>query len=446
MIFIFILLFAATFALEEPKFLNISIEYNPENGFFTIPLSFGSNNEIFNVQVDTTSTKTWIPSLKFPFKVKKYNISKSLTGEITRRSLELEDIEGTVFGKACYDTIGLDYITLDHFGFGLINVVDYKFNDYPQGKLGLGYNELDKENEYNFNLIKKLKNNSLIDKEEFTIDKFTNNLFIGNTSNLFINLTSAECPLIEKKKFSRKYRNSWACLLTSFTSGFKPYIIERYMCTPETGCYMARSFEGFEYIDEIKVNGLAIFDSSFKYISFPESYLYIFNKTFLKDLGNICVKCEDLNSFYFICYDVNASIISEKELDFIINGFTYRLRFENLFKKIKEGLYELLVRFYKTKENVFILGNPFVYNFTISYDYEEKKITFYGDNSYTYNDLYNIARNIYSCGKEKCYYSTTSGWIGKAFIIIIIAILVFFCISSIFLNYQKILQCLLNLL
>jgi hypothetical protein len=415
-ILILIFLFVATFPLEEPKFLNISIKYNPENGFFTIPLSIGSNNEIFDVQIDTTSTNTWIPSPKFHYDVKKYDISKSSTGIISRRSFELEDIEGTVFGKACYDTIRLDDITLDNFGFGLINEVDYKFNDYPQGKLGLGYNELDKENENDFNLIKKLKNNSLIDKEEFIIDKFTNNLFIGNASSLFINLTRAVCPLIGKKQFSRKYRNSWGCLLTSFTSGFQYKI--SYYYDPKTnagGPY----FDGFEYIDEIKVNGLAIFDSSFKYISFPEAYLDIFNKTFLKELGNICEKFEDLNSFYFICYDVNASSISYRELDFIINGFTYRLRFENLFKKIKEGLYELLVRFYKTKENVFIFGNPFVYNFTISYDYEEKKITFYGGNSYTYDDLYNIAHNIYTFGNEKGG-SFTSTWFDNVIFVIIL--------------------------
>ena len=53
----------------------------------------------------------------------------------------MEDEDGTVFGKACYDTIRIGYLELKHFGFGLMNEVDYKFNDYPQGKLGLGYSQ-----------------------------------------------------------------------------------------------------------------------------------------------------------------------------------------------------------------------------------------------------------------------------------------------------------------
>jgi hypothetical protein len=51
---------------------------------------------------------------------------------------------------------------LKHFGFGLINEVDYKFNDYPQGKLGLGFNP---KNDENFNLVKQLKKIGIIDKK-----------------------------------------------------------------------------------------------------------------------------------------------------------------------------------------------------------------------------------------------------------------------------------------
>ena len=102
-ILIIIILFAQSLPKNEYFFLNI--KYNNESGYFTIPLSFGSENEIFELQIDTTSSISWIPSPKFPLDVKKYNISDSSTGILTKQSLELEDEDGTVFGKACYDTI-----------------------------------------------------------------------------------------------------------------------------------------------------------------------------------------------------------------------------------------------------------------------------------------------------------------------------------------------------
>ena len=51
------------------------INYNNTLGFYTIPLYFGGNNESFELQIDTTITESWIPSLKFPLDVKKYDIS-----------------------------------------------------------------------------------------------------------------------------------------------------------------------------------------------------------------------------------------------------------------------------------------------------------------------------------------------------------------------------------
>ena len=210
-ILIVIILLSQSLSKNDKFFF--SIKYNNESGYFTIPLSFGSENEIFELQIDTTSSVSWIPSPKFPFDVKKYNILDSSTGVLTKQSLELEDEDGTVFGKACYDTIKIGKFNLEHFGFGLINEVDYKFNDYPQGKLGLGYNP---ENDENFNFVKQLKKIGIIEKEEFMIEKFTNNLVLGNISKAFENVRHTACYLVKTNDLDREYRNSWACNLNAF--------------------------------------------------------------------------------------------------------------------------------------------------------------------------------------------------------------------------------------
>jgi hypothetical protein len=76
---IILLLSLSSILTKEPK--SISLTFDEELGFYTIPVSFGSNDETFNIQVDTTTSETWIPSYKTSLKVKKYNISLSKTGQ-----------------------------------------------------------------------------------------------------------------------------------------------------------------------------------------------------------------------------------------------------------------------------------------------------------------------------------------------------------------------------
>lgn len=365
---ILILLFVQS--LSKYEIVYFLTKYNNESGYFTIPLSFGSQNEIFEVQIDTASSISWIPSPKFPLDVKKYDISGSSTSELTKLSLELEDEDGTVFGKACYDTIKIGKIELKHFGFGLINEVDYKFNDYPQGKLGLGFNP---KNDENFNLVKQLKKIGIINKEEFMIGGDV--LILGNASKIFENKRHTECYLAETNDLDREYKNSWACYLNGFFFDISYEIIDEAVIT--------RLF----YDGYVQVDGRVIFDSAFKYISFPNAYFNVFLNSFFKGFGETCYIFKDIDSKYFICYD--KSLIINAHLLFLINNQIYILFIKDLFKQNKDGGYELLIRFYKENDNVFCFGNPFVNAFDISYDYEEKKISFFGGNSYSYEQYLN---------------------------------------------------------
>ena len=163
---IIILLLSIVFlSAKEPK--TISLNYEEETGYYIIPISFGSNEEEFGIQVDTTTSETWIPSTKTTLKVKKYNISESLDGKKTNKTFEVEDEDGDVRGKACYDSIKIGDISLNHFGFVLVDEFEYPFADYEQGKLGLGYKQ---EHGDDFNFLRKLKLNGIIDKEVFSID------------------------------------------------------------------------------------------------------------------------------------------------------------------------------------------------------------------------------------------------------------------------------------
>ena len=124
---VIILIFSLSYLLaKEPQ--SISLTFDEEQGFYTIPASFGSKEETFDIQVDTTTSETWIPSFKTTMNVKKYNISLSSTGQKTNKTFEVEDEDGDVRGKACYDSLKVGDISLNHFGFVLVDEFEYDFD------------------------------------------------------------------------------------------------------------------------------------------------------------------------------------------------------------------------------------------------------------------------------------------------------------------------------
>ena len=123
---IILLLSLSSIMTKEPQ--SISLTFDEELGFYTVPLSFGSKEETFDVQVDTTTSETWIPSYKTTLNIKKYNISQSSNGQKTNKTFEVEDEDGDVRGKACYDSIKIGDISLNHFGFVLVDEFEYEFN------------------------------------------------------------------------------------------------------------------------------------------------------------------------------------------------------------------------------------------------------------------------------------------------------------------------------
>ena len=201
---IILLLSLSSILTKEPK--SISLTFDEELGFYTIPVSFGSNDETFNIQVDTTTSETWIPSYKTSLKVKKYNISLSKTGQKTNKTFEVEDEDGDVRGKACYDSVKVGDISLNHFGFVLVDEFEYDFKDFPQGKLGLGYKQ---EHGVDFNFIGKLKQNNIIDREVFSINSDSKELVIGEFPSQFKNQLYTTCSITETKDLDDEYRQAW---------------------------------------------------------------------------------------------------------------------------------------------------------------------------------------------------------------------------------------------
>ena len=396
---IFLLLSISSLLAKDPK--TISLLYEEDTGYYIIPMSFGSNQEEFQIQVDTTTSETWIPSPKTTLKVKKYNITQSTTGQKTNKTFEVEDEDGDVRGKSCYDSVQVGDITLNHFGFVLVDEFEYPFDDYEQGKLGLGYKQ---EHGDDFNFIRKLKLNNIIDREIFSINHETKELIIGDVPPQFQNQLYTTCPVVETNDLDDEYRQAWACELTHLAFN------------------LDKKDKNFDLDQAFEVNARITFDSAYPYISIPKRHINEFKKRYMNNYFNNSYKeVRDEDTTYFICTD--EELVFGASISFIIEGYAYIIPWNKLFLKNEEGEYELLIRFYKENDNIFGFGAPFMDFFTVVYDYEEKEVGFYGGNRKQLTREWYDYLNDMTPEQKKAKRKRMYIYVGIGFFVVIIIIL-----------------------
>ena len=396
---IFLLLSISSLLAKDPK--TISLLYEEDTGYYIIPISFGSNQDEFQIQVDTTTSETWIPSPKTTLKVKKYNITQSTTGQKTNKTFEVEDEDGDVRGTACYDSVQVGDIPLNHFGFVLVDEFEYPFDDYEQGKLGLGYKQ---EHGDDFNFIRKLKLNNIIDREIFSINHETKELIIGDVPPQFQNQLYTTCPVVETNDLDDEYRQAWACELTHLAFN------------------LDRKDKNFDLDQAFEVNARITFDSAYPYISIPKRHINEFKKRYMNNYFNNSYKeVRDEDTTYFICTD--EELVFGASISFIIEGYAYIIPWNKLFLKNEEGEYELLIRFYKENDNIFGFGAPFMDFFTVVYDYEEKEVGFYGGNRKQLTREWYDYLNDMTPEQKKAKRKRMYIYVGIGFFVVIIIIL-----------------------
>ena len=127
--------------------------------FYTIPITVGNKQQAFEVQVDTTTSETWLPSINSTYEVDKFDPKSSSTCELSKLSFEIDDEDGNVRGPSFYDSLTVGPFSLKRFGMVLVDSFQSGFKDAKQGKLGLGFRH---EHGVDFNWLGSLKQNGLI--------------------------------------------------------------------------------------------------------------------------------------------------------------------------------------------------------------------------------------------------------------------------------------------
>jgi hypothetical protein len=365
---------------DELRFLDqndnhIQIKYEPDEDFFVTKIELGTPAQIFNVQVDTTTGMTWVPSSNcVGCKTNKtYDSSKSTSFSTTNKTIKIEirDEDGDVSGKVAMDTVKIGNLTGDGFGFVQVEHYDDDFADYEHGKLGLGFSS--PYGRYPYNLIDVLFGSGAIEEKIFAIESIndkTGKLHIGGfPSEIERNSEKySTCNLTSAEAVDPDFKDSWVCEISHLFFGKN-----------------ANFTDTREIID-----GRAVFDSASSYITLPSSYLQVYKKNYLFDIFKSSCKEVDGETDVKIVCEKNATSIRPKDFKpagFLIDGYGYQVNGEDLFDVHVDGeVYEFLIRFSKVDDGLFIFGYPFVSQYTLVFNAEENNVGFYGDDKIDFTD------------------------------------------------------------
>ena len=364
-----------------PMISNFTLEHSQNKvnnkNYYTIPLKVGTPEVEYNVQVDTSTSTSWIPSNKCENCVlakKLYNEDSSRTSSPTNSIIKLEDEDGNVEGYEISDNIKLGAYKLKQYGFIQVIKVADDFRDHYDGKLGLGFRSHLDNKEFNF--LEKLKKNGLILKKIFSINAINDKrgmLLIGDLPgkqySTFCNVTSDIGSLDDM------YKESWICHLT-------------HVGIFETNKGISNRIKPYS---ELENNNLVNFDSAYDYIAVPISEKYHI-EALLQKAGLKCetlkknekteIKDESLRNRIreeeiTITCKTNLNELIEKGLvlSFVLQGYAYSIPLDLLFvQSPKSGEMEMLIKYIDDKDAIWTFGYPFMNQFLMIFNMEEKHV------------------------------------------------------------------------
>ncbi len=364
-----------------PMTSNFTLEHSQSKinnkNYYTIPLYIGTPEEEYEVQVDTSSATTWIPSSHCQNCIlahRLYEEEDSRSSSPTDIQIEIEDEDGNVEGYQINDNIKLGDYKLKQYGFVQVTKVADNFRDHYQGKLGLGYkSHYLKDEEFNF--LEKLKKHNLIKKKIFSINAINEKkgmLFIGDTPGKEYN---SYCNVTDTDKLDDMYKESWVCQLSHVG------IFEK-----EEGIS-----DKIKNYDELKNNKLVSFDSAYDYIAVPisekEHIEKLLNKAKLeckerkksqrKKPSNDKLRNRIREEEITVTCKADMDEIKEKDLvlSFVLQGYTYSLPLELLFTKgSNKNEVEMLIKYIDADDAIWTFGYPFMNQFLMIFNMEDNHV------------------------------------------------------------------------
>jgi cbb3-type cytochrome oxidase subunit 3 len=434
-LFITIFSYVEEGSIYIPMVSNFTLQHKKLNNknYYTIPLRIGTPSEEYNVQVDTSTSTTWVPSSKCvncDSSHRFYIEEDSKTSSPTNSLIKLEDEDGNVEGYEISDNIKLGQYKLKQFGFVQVTKVADDFKDHYGGKLGLGYkSHIDNDD---FNFLEKLQKSNLITKKIFSINAINDKrgmLLIGDLPgkqyNTFCNVTN------EIEDVDDMYKESWICHLT------------------HVGVFDTNKgiFNKLKYYDELTSNNLVNFDSAYDFIAVPiaekdkiEKLLEKANlecttskKNENEETENESLRNRIREEEITISCKTNSDELSEKNLalSFVLQGYVYSIPLDLLFVKGQnDGEMEMLIKYIDDDEAIWTFGYPFMNQFLMVFNMEENHVGI--------KKLRKTALPIINVYKDWIKWNVKHDYSFSVFQIIGIIILILVVLAILFLIYRAI--------
>ena len=346
--------------------------------YYTIPLKVGTPEEEFEVQVDTSTATSWLPSSKCTNCVlahRLYDEEDSQTCSPTDIFLKIEDEDGNVEGYQTSDNIKLGSYKLKQYAFVQVTKIADNFRDHQQGKLGLGYkSHYLKDEEFNF--LEKLKKNNLIAKKIFSINTINDKkgmLFIGDLPGKEY---KSYCNVTDTDDLDDMYKESWVCQLS-------------HVGVFEKGKGI---FNKIKFYDELEHNKVVNFDSGYDFIAVPmaeKSHIEkLLNKAELectekkkespaKSNGNGSLRNRIRDKEITITCKTSLNDLKKKDLalSFVLQGYSYSIPLESLFVEgAKDGEMEMLVKYVDDSDAIWTFGYPFMNQYLMIFNMEANHV------------------------------------------------------------------------
>ena len=362
--------------LEEapPKILTIPLPYENNEDFLITALGIGTPRTYFPVQVDTTTSATWIPSLKCGTckSFLKYNSSASSTASENRNdTFILYDEDGNVKGEVTNDDIQFDKYIIKNFSFIQATELSEGYRDYEDGKLGLGYHH---SNGKEMNFLEMLKENDLIEESVFSIKELNESygeITIGKEP--FTEEPFPYCNISSTEDLDDIFKESWVCELTHLSIN-----LVRDNESLTDNLIIDNAFD----LDE----SLISFDTASSYIIAPYEFISLFeNEFFNKYYSNVCRKINIQKDIAFICNkdkfnnETIKNITNALIISFVIDGNSFNIDINKLFEPFDKENVEFFIHFRQYNNLIWNIGHPFVHHYTLVFDAENARVGLIGE-------------------------------------------------------------------
>ena len=290
--------------------------------------------------------------------------SKSILFTNSKRDYSTE-IQKNRNSDVLIDKLNFNGEIIPSFPFNL-KLDDTKLNNPKiQGEFGLG---LDSDNSNV--LVDTLYENKIINDKILEIEVKEE----GKKDVLYLNFEPkinefTFCNLSSKLDENNYYSQAWICDLSHIIIG---------------------SNKGdLSWNNTLETNGRVVLDTRTKYIYIPKDYLkYISTIWSINNEGCKVVLDSESEEKYFKCnLTMEKHIYSMPSIYFIIGGYGYRLKPENLFEKEGEN-FQSLIRFYNEEDDLWIIGMPFLREYKVLFDYNLTRLGFSGENILNYKNEY----------------------------------------------------------